>query len=237
MALSHHREDHQGSERASTSECKERGSKHTFANVVLFLVASLAVWALLAGGRISWLTGRKWYELALIVPLLALAGLLIPPGFDRLRLRMYYRYFPEARLFYAHEQRRARVDDVRGGRLEFVYCTVLLLIGLRGLFFLLDLMPSYVPWCPRWAGAAMLVPVCGFASFGSMWVVRRKVRSSFRRRLIEVGIPVCIDCGYDLRGQVELRCPECGKEFDAGLLRKHGGETDSAENEHDVASE
>ncbi len=29
---------------------------------------------------------------------------------------------------------------------------------------------------------------------------------------------VCANCGYDLRGQTEARCPECGKEFDARLL-------------------
>ena len=29
----------------------------------------------------------------------------------------------------------------------------------------------------------------------------------------------CIECGYDLRGQLEPRCPECGKDFDARLLQ------------------
>jgi len=33
------------------------------------------------------------------------------------------------------------------------------------------------------------------------------------------GRPRCRKCGYDLRGQRELRCPECGTEFDEAILR------------------
>ena len=40
-----------------------------------------------------------------------------------------------------------------------------------------------------------------------------------RRYLQERGIAVCLNCGYDLRGQRDPRCPECGREFDANLLR------------------
>ena len=35
-----------------------------------------------------------------------------------------------------------------------------------------------------------------------------------RPRLIEATGFRCRDCGYDLRGQTESRCPECGKVFD-----------------------
>ena len=31
----------------------------------------------------------------------------------------------------------------------------------------------------------------------------------------------CLTCAYDLRGQTEPRCPECGKRFDPGLLAKN----------------
>lgn len=37
-----------------------------------------------------------------------------------------------------------------------------------------------------------------------------------RARLIERCGFRCQSCGYDLQGQVEPRCPECGREFDAG---------------------
>ena len=31
----------------------------------------------------------------------------------------------------------------------------------------------------------------------------------------------CVKCGYDLRGQTEPCCPECGNPFDPGLLAKN----------------
>lgn len=53
-------------------------------------------------------------------------------------------------------------------------------------------------------------------------VGRNKVRQSLRLQLREMHVPVCQHCGYDLRGQVEARCPECGREYDAGLLKQEG---------------
>jgi hypothetical protein len=34
---------------------------------------------------------------------------------------------------------------------------------------------------------------------------------NLRRQLIERGVPICLACGYDLRGQMTPRCPECGQ--------------------------
>ena len=39
-----------------------------------------------------------------------------------------------------------------------------------------------------------------------------------RRYLQERGVAVCLKCGYDLRGQNQPRCPECGCAFDPKLL-------------------
>ncbi|MHC4442141.1 MAG: hypothetical protein ACYTF1_01565 [Planctomycetota bacterium] len=39
------------------------------------------------------------------------------------------------------------------------------------------------------------------------------VIESLRRQLNEMGIPICVNCGYDLRGQKDNRCPECGTTF------------------------
>lgn len=44
------------------------------------------------------------------------------------------------------------------------------------------------------------------------------IRKELRRR----GIPVCMECGYNLQGQVEPRCPECGEPFDLKLLVESG---------------
>ena len=42
----------------------------------------------------------------------------------------------------------------------------------------------------------------------------RQVRASLRGQLLEKGIVLCARCKYDLRGQVESRCPECGQTCD-----------------------
>lgn len=42
---------------------------------------------------------------------------------------------------------------------------------------------------------------------------RKWMRAFLRAYLNDHGILICLDCGYDLRGQIELRCPECGTVF------------------------
>ncbi len=51
------------------------------------------------------------------------------------------------------------------------------------------------------------VPVATVVSF----VVWREMRAIDRRRHLQER--VCDKCGYDLRGQIEPRCPECGEPF------------------------
>jgi predicted Zn-ribbon and HTH transcriptional regulator len=38
------------------------------------------------------------------------------------------------------------------------------------------------------------------------------IRKRHRKELTALGIPTCIACGYDLRGLIGSRCPECGRE-------------------------
>ena len=49
-------------------------------------------------------------------------------------------------------------------------------------------------------------------------IIRKPIQRSLRRQLNASGRPICVVCGYDLRGQVEARCPECGQSFDPDLL-------------------
>lgn len=44
---------------------------------------------------------------------------------------------------------------------------------------------------------------------------RHLTRSETRRCLRRMGLPICIICGYDLRGLEQCeRCPECGREIE-----------------------
>jgi hypothetical protein len=48
---------------------------------------------------------------------------------------------------------------------------------------------------------------------GALWFGRKTIQRSLRRQLNEAELPTCMKCGYDLRGQIEPRCPECGTPF------------------------
>jgi hypothetical protein len=50
------------------------------------------------------------------------------------------------------------------------------------------------------------------------WLGRHRALTMLRTRLVALGVPLCKHCGYDLRGQTEPRCPECGRPFDVSRL-------------------
>lgn len=64
--------------------------------------------------------------------------------------------------------------------------------------------------------------LCGFAvTYAWLWLGAKFIRRSLRAQLNEQGISVCMKCGYQLRGHVEARCPECGRTFNASRLRRN----------------
>jgi len=42
------------------------------------------------------------------------------------------------------------------------------------------------------------------------WLVRRRITHNLRHELNKRGLPTCLQCGYDLTGNVSGRCSECG---------------------------
>lgn len=63
-----------------------------------------------------------------------------------------------------------------------------------------------------------LALLCGIATFVfvSRWLHRRGSARSLRVKLIAAGVPVCIECGYAMKGlSATSRCPECGAEMTA----------------------
>jgi hypothetical protein len=68
------------------------------------------------------------------------------------------------------------------------------------------------------SGALLIGGVIGVLQVAAFMLIfnvlfRRPYRRFLRRRLGELGLPTCVGCGYDLRGQVVPRCPECGEPF------------------------
>ena len=68
-----------------------------------------------------------------------------------------------------------------------------------------------------WAASAWADNACPWTPLATcIWKVHRSI---VRRHLQAKGILICVKCGYNLKGQTEPRCPECGVPFDAGLLQ------------------
>ena len=73
---------------------------------------------------------------------------------------------------------------------------------------------------------AILLVVCA-GSTGLLWCqhrfwLRRLIQRNLREQLVARGVPICLECGYDLRGQVEPRCPECGTRQERAGSREAG---------------
>ncbi len=59
----------------------------------------------------------------------------------------------------------------------------------------------------------------GTGAIALNWLWRHRCRRFLRSELIARGVPICLPCGYDLRGQNDPRCPECGATFDPDLIK------------------
>lgn len=97
-----------------------------------------------------------------------------------------------------------------------------------GLGTIVPLMPLWLPWLVPGLrfSIAMQVVVTTIGSIlpglilpiGLNLAIRQPFRRHLRERLAARGVPICIPCGYDLRGLTEARCPECGTPFDPALV-------------------
>lgn len=72
---------------------------------------------------------------------------------------------------------------------------------------------------------AFILPSIAFAGLIMLRIRRHRLDRSLREQLVQRGVPICLECGYDLRGQTEARCPECGTAFDPTLLHQTKADT------------
>ncbi len=132
---------------------------------------------------------------------------------------LWYRLVPELRHFSTRGESEAvgrafRVEMLGG---VLIWCAVVgMVVFVGGLGTVLALVENGVsPWPAVLlsGGFWFLVMVAGLFRF---W--HRPYVQFVRRYLHGRGVPICVGCGYDLRGQREPRCPECGRGFDGAIL-------------------
>ncbi len=67
-----------------------------------------------------------------------------------------------------------------------------------------------MPFAPRISNLVILAVLVISPCWAIPLCYKRGVTRRMRRGLCELGIPVCLECGYDLRGNNSGVCPECG---------------------------
>lgn len=141
--------------------------------------------------------------------------------------RWWRRRFPELDLFATFEDAEAALFRAteQGGmrRRDYVLVGLILFVIMAIILVAVIIQQSAGPvWSAVMRVVEWTLPVVlafGIVSF-LVYFHRRAIQRSLREQLCAIGVPVCMACGYDLRGQVDPRCPECGRPFDPSLLRK-----------------
>ena len=93
----------------------------------------------------------------------------------------------------------------------------LTLLALAGLYMAATMLAAWTMTqylgSPDWVRHAA-VGCCGVVVSLAAWrLFRDRTRRHLREKLIQLGVPICLPCGYDLRGSTD-RCPECGTTFE-----------------------
>ena len=133
----------------------------------------------------------------------------------------WYRVWPELRYFKSREEMREAKKAFRHDgpyRRRTWITTILIAVGAGAFSSVVSrwLVSLGLSWVQASLVNMVLCGIAGAAMFLLLW--RRPYTRFVRRYLQDRGVAVCLKCGYDLRGQIEPRCPECGQAFDARLL-------------------
>jgi hypothetical protein len=134
------------------------------------------------------------------------------------------RLFPELLLFEEGDDRTRALTRARMARHPVLFGLFTILVGWGALTIVFFGWRAIVPkvllqGLPYWGlRHVMGLSACLATVLLANWTWRRRIRRALREELQHCGVPICVRCGYDLRGQVEARCPECGEVFDSALL-------------------
>jgi hypothetical protein len=131
---------------------------------------------------------------------------------------MYSSWYPELKRFHSADDAAHALKKSHSPWIGFPVFIAGAIIGVIAKFFIGGYFGSW--------GPDIVLYLCFWGGmFASQFVGVGRTRRKLRIELVSQQVPICIPCGYDLRGQTEPRCPECGASFDSALL-SHGPEGD-----------
>jgi hypothetical protein len=120
--------------------------------------------------------------------------------------------------YFATEQERREAMRASFARIKGTWKWRLSLLAVFVLTFAGCAIIPRIPWRVVWLAAVASGGWSLFLILGLNLAWRRTWTLELRKVLRQRGIPICLHCGYDLRGLTEARCPECGNPFEPEIL-------------------
>lgn len=125
---------------------------------------------------------------------------------------------PELDLFETDEQRERALSDFgrEAGsprRWDWWVGITIVIVTVVAATISMRYLRRYLP-LPRLAqDLVQIIVQLGLSLLVVRWLHRSGASRTLRQSLLDAGIPVCLHCGYCLRGQPDgsNRCPECGQ--------------------------
>jgi hypothetical protein len=138
------------------------------------------------------------------------------------------RWYPELALFDNEDERKAVLKRFWRQllRRRQYWLFVLAFSGGYAIVMLsvLSVARRLFPGIPSYLSSGLAgMFIGGFSGLAVQFLWRKPCQRYLREQLNARGVPICVQCGYDLRGQIDPRCPECGKAFDPGLIKPTDG--------------
>jgi len=161
-----------------------------------------------------------FWQLAIAVTVGTLAGaacialrvLLTRRKWLKQQLRPNPKFLPESVLFPSDQHFREAVGRFYKRPFRVVFQVSILALGTSAGALLAQanfLWPvSLLPPLLRAVLGGSLLPAVIILAWALL--MKRRLQRHLRRELNDAGVPICINCGYQLTGNISGTCPECG---------------------------
>lgn len=142
------------------------------------------------------------------------------PWYDRIARRPYVAGLPEWDLFPTEADRLRALRTIERGMTPRSLLDILRFGAVVGVLFLVPwwlcstLADLLFPGDPRRGWFTLVTATLAYITLVFV-LIRRSIPRDIRRELLACGVPICVRCGYGLRGIAADRncCPECGRRF------------------------